>query len=58
MSKRDMIDRIRRLNPTAQPEFLASFDEEELLAYLRQLTELEYEQSRHAGHELALQATA
>ena len=58
MSKRDMIDRIRRINPTAQPEFLASFDEDDLLAYLRQLTELEHEQSRHAGHEQALLATA
>ena len=53
-----MIDRIRRINPTAQPEFLASFDEEDLLAYLRQLTELEHEQSRHAGHEQALLAMA
>ena len=53
-----MIDRIRRINPTAQPEFLASFDEEDLLAYLRQLTELEREQSRHAEYELALQTTA
>jgi len=53
-----MIDRIRRINPTAQPEFLASFDEDDLLAYLRQLTELEREQSRHAEYELALQTTA
>jgi hypothetical protein len=58
MSKRDMIDRIRRLNPTAQPEFLADFDEDDLLDYLRQLTELECEQSRHAKYEPALQATA
>ena len=58
MSKRDMIDRIRRLNPTAQPEFLAEFNDEDLLAYLRQLTELEREQSRNAKHEPALQATA
>ncbi|HSW45806.1 MAG TPA: hypothetical protein VLM89_09565 [Phycisphaerae bacterium] len=57
MSKRDMIDRIRRFNPTAQPEFLADFDEPDLLAYLGQLTELEREQARHAEREPALQAT-
>ncbi len=53
-----MIDRIRRLNPTAHPEFLAKFEEDDLLDYLRQLTELEHEQLRHAGREHALQASA
>lgn len=41
MNKRDIIDRIRRLNPTARPEFLASFAVDDLLAYLHQLQELE-----------------
>lgn len=43
MSKRDLIDRIRRLNPTARAEFLASFNEDDLLAYLHQLQEVERE---------------
>ncbi|HOA74919.1 MAG TPA: hypothetical protein PL151_03900 [Phycisphaerae bacterium] len=43
MSKRETIDRIRRLNPTAQPEFLATFDDADLLAYLHQLQELDRE---------------
>jgi hypothetical protein len=34
MSKRQLIDDIRQLNPTAQPQFLAQFDEEELQQYL------------------------
>ena len=34
MSKRQLIDDIRQLNPTAQPQFLAQFDEEELQEYL------------------------
>jgi hypothetical protein len=58
MSKRDMIDRIRRLNPTAQPEFLAEFQENDLLDYLRQLSDLEHENIRHGERELALQASA
>ncbi len=43
MSKRETIDRIRRLNPTAQPEFLATFEAPDLLAYLHQLQELDRE---------------
>jgi len=58
MSKRDMIDRIRRLNPTARPEFLAAFEEDALLDYLRHLSELEHDQMRHAERELALQVSA
>jgi len=53
-----MIDRIRRLNPSARPEFLAEFEENDLLDYLRQLSELEHEQMRQAERELALQASA
>jgi hypothetical protein len=54
MSKRDLIDRIRRHNPTAQPEFLASFDEKDLLAYLHQLQEVEREHRLAEQAELAL----
>jgi len=43
MSKRETIDRIRRLNPTAMPEFLATFEDGDLLAYLHQLQELDRE---------------
>lgn len=43
MSKRETIDRIRHLNPTAQPEFLATFEPGDLLAYLHQLQELDRE---------------
>ncbi len=53
-----MIDRIRRLNPTAQPEFLAEFQENDLLDYLRQLSDLEHENIRQNERELALQASA
>ena len=46
MTKRELVDRIRRLNPTAQPEFLAHFTEEDLLAYLHQLQEIARERRR------------
>lgn len=49
-----MIDQIRRLNPTAQPEFLARFSEEDLLAYLQQLRELERDRKRQDALEPAL----
>jgi hypothetical protein len=58
MSKRDLIDQIRRLNPTAKPEFLAEFEEQALLAYLRQLSDLDREQSQHVERELALPVPA
>jgi len=44
MKKRDLIDRIMRLNRSARAEFLATFSEEELRDYLRQLKELSLEQ--------------
>ena len=44
MSKRDLIDRIMRLNRSAKAEFLAAFSEAELRDYLRQLKELSLEQ--------------
>lgn len=54
MTKREMIDKIRRLNPTAKPDFLADFAEEDLLAYLHQLTEVERERREHNRPEMAL----
>ncbi len=54
MSKPEIIDRIRRMNPTAKPEFLASFSDEDLLAYLRQLQELQHERARRQTREPAL----
>jgi len=39
MSKRELIDCITRINPTAKPEFLAQFDEQELADYLDHLIE-------------------
>jgi uncharacterized protein YueI len=58
MSKRDLIDQIRRLNPPARPEFLAEFEERALLDYLKQLSDLQREQSRHVERELALPVPA
>ena len=46
MSKRQIIDRIMCLNLSATPEFLAQFDESDLLAYLKQLREIEFERQR------------
>jgi hypothetical protein len=37
MDKRQLIDEIRRLNTTAQPQFLAQFDENSLAEYLDHL---------------------
>ncbi len=37
MSKRQLIDDIRTLNPTARPQFLAQFDEESLRQYFDHL---------------------
>lgn len=54
MSKRETINHIRRLNPTAQPEFLASFEQDELLAYLHQLQELERDRRQPVIREPAL----
>lgn len=46
MNKRTIIDHIRQLNSSAQPEFLAGFAQEQLLAYLHQLQEVERERRR------------
>jgi hypothetical protein len=37
MSKRQLIDEIRQINTTAQPQFLAQFDEQALKQYLDHL---------------------
>jgi len=39
MNKRQLIDDIRRYNETAQPQFLAQFDEPALKQYLEHLEE-------------------
>lgn len=44
MGKRELIDYIREINKGAKPEFLASFSEEELNAYLEHLMELDLEE--------------
>jgi len=54
MTKREIIDQIRQLNPTAQADFLASFSDEDLVAYLQQLRDLEREHQLHAAQEPAM----
>jgi hypothetical protein len=49
MSKRQLIDDIRRLNPTAMPQFLAQFDEEALKQYLEHLQAAELKHIRIGG---------
>ncbi len=44
MSKRELIDCICEINKSAKPEFLASFAEEDLKAYLEHLMELDLEE--------------
>jgi hypothetical protein len=44
MSKRELIDYICEINRSAKPEFLASFSEEDLNAYLEHLMELDLEE--------------
>lgn len=41
MTRQRLINDIRRLNPSAAPEFLAQFSENELDQYLRRLLSLE-----------------
>ncbi len=43
MTKREVIEAIRKLNPTAQPEFLAEFSENQLAQYLEQLLHIQGE---------------
>ncbi len=44
MSKRELIDCICEINKSAKPEFLATFEEDELKAYLEHLMELDLEE--------------
>lgn len=44
MEKRELIDYIVKINKTAKPEFLATFSEEDLNAYLEHLMELDLEE--------------
>ncbi|NLX14203.1 MAG: hypothetical protein GXY44_11195 [Phycisphaerales bacterium] len=46
MTKNELIEQIRSVNRSAQIEFLESFTQDELLAYLHQLKELERERHR------------
>jgi len=54
VSKHDIIDHIRRINTSAQEEFLTSFSDEDLLAYLHQLQELRREELHRRNGEPAL----
>jgi hypothetical protein len=49
MSKRQLIDDIREHNPTAQPQFLAQFDELALRHYLDHLKDAQDKRLRIAG---------
>ena len=49
MNKRELIDYICEINKSAKPEFLASFSEEDLNAYLGHLMELDLEQLDACG---------
>ena len=49
MSKRQLIDDIRRYNATAQPQFLAQFDESALKQYLDHLEEARRKHVRTAA---------
>lgn len=44
MSKRELIERICQINQSARPEFLATFSERDLTAYLNHLRELKREE--------------
>ena len=48
MTKRQLIDDIRQYNTTAQPQFLAQFDEASLKQYLEHL---EQARRKHLRHE-------
>ena len=49
MNKRQLIDDIRRYNTTAQPQFLAQFDEEALKQYLEHLEQARRKHLRNAA---------
>ena len=49
MSKRQLIDDIRKLNPTAQPTFLSQFDDAALKEYLDSLQAAQSKRLRIGG---------
>ena len=49
MTKRQLIEEIRRHNATAQPQFLEQFDEDALAQYLSHLEEAANKRLRYAG---------
>jgi hypothetical protein len=49
MNKRQLIDGIRQLNQTAQPEFLVQFDDEALAQYLQHLQTAQEKRLKIAG---------
>ncbi|HEY7088562.1 MAG TPA: hypothetical protein VH518_10765 [Tepidisphaeraceae bacterium] len=49
MSKRQLIDEIRQINVTAQPQFLAQFDDAALKQYLDHLKAAQEKTIRIAG---------
>ena len=49
MNKRQLIDDIRKYNSTAQPEFLAQFDEAALEQYLEHLESAKLKRVRFSG---------
>ena len=49
MTKRQLIDDIRRYNATAQPQFLAQFDDDALKQYLEHLEQARAKHLRQAA---------
>ena len=49
MTKRQLIDDIRRYNSTAQPQFLAQFDEDALRQYLEHLEQARAKHMRQSA---------
>jgi hypothetical protein len=49
MNKRQLIDEIRKHNPTAMPQFLMQFDDSALKQYLEHLEGAARKQARIAG---------
>ncbi len=53
MTKRELIDQITVLNPSAQPAFLADFDGDDLAEYLQHLQWVVPEKGPPCDHEVA-----
>ena len=54
MSKPEIIENIRKINTTARSEFLSSFSDDDLLAYLHQLQEVQRDRIVSRRREPAL----